>query len=406
MWQAERAYRDSIPLIMAMAKNAGMDEPDREEILQRVGVVLVEKASEYDPSRGTRRMWIAGIAHNILLDALRAARVERRRRGPERRWREIPSDDLTPEQTLRGRESLILLRESVREELRAAFDLDAEGHTSKEVGRILDIPARRAEWDIREARKDLDRALERMGESRESVTRIRAIPFFPLLFGERSPAPSTSFFARVLQALRLATWAPSFAAAALSGSVIGGMVAVAIAGSAGLDPARDVGSARSRGVPWEEAAAASGLRPPADTAASGSPADAAASGLRPPAEAAASGLRPPADAAASGLRPPAKAAASAAPLPAASGGVVGLAAAQGGKPRDPAEAPLRKVGRHKWMMPTAILSVSMDKRKYFPEDGSPQQSRRAIPRPSWNEPPGGRIESARRKTEPPEGPSR
>jgi len=359
MWQAERAYRDSIPLIAAMAKNAGMDEPDREDIIQRVGVVLVEKASEYDPSRGTRRMWIAGIAHNILLDALRAARVERRRRGPERRWREIPSDDLTPEQTLRGRESLTLLRESVREELRAAFDLDAEGHTSKEVGRILDIPARRAEWDIREARKDLDRALQHMGESRESVTRIRAIPFLPLLFGERSPAPSPSLFARVLQALRLAAWAPSFAAAALSGWVIGGMI----------------GSARSSGVPWGEAAATSGLRPPVE-------------------------------AATSGLRPPVATATAARPLPVVSGELGQMAAALGAKPRDPAEAPLRKVGRHKWMMPTAILSISMDKRKYFPEDGSLKQSRRALPRATWNGAPGGRIEGARRRSEPPEGPSR
>lgn len=182
MREAEAAYRESHPLILVMARNAGFNEIEQREIMQRVGMVLVEKVDEYDAAKGTRRMWAAGIARNILLDARRTARTERRRADRTGSLQRIPSPALTPEETLRARESLTLLREGVREEHRAVLELDAQGCTAPEIGEMLGMSNATVAWRLREARKDLDRTLVTMGEDRKEITRVRSAVFLALAF--------------------------------------------------------------------------------------------------------------------------------------------------------------------------------------------------------------------------------
>ena len=182
MREAEAAYREAHPLILLMAKNAGFNQIEQREIAQRVGLVLVEKADEYDPSRGTHRMWAAGIARNILLDARRTARAERRRTDRSGALKQIPSPTLTPEETLRARESLVLLREGVRPEHRAVLDLNAQGCTGAEIAEMLGLSQANVDWRRREARKDLDVTLLTMGEDRKEITRVREAFFFGAAF--------------------------------------------------------------------------------------------------------------------------------------------------------------------------------------------------------------------------------
>ncbi len=173
MRDAETAYREARPLLLVMARNAGFNEVEQREIAQKVGLVLVEKADEYDPEKGTPRMWAVGIARNILLDARRAARLERRRTDRMGSLKRIPSPDLTPEETLRARELLLLSREGVREEHRAVFDLDAQGCTTSEIAEKLGMSTPIVGWRLREARKDLDQTLVLLGEDRKEITRVR-----------------------------------------------------------------------------------------------------------------------------------------------------------------------------------------------------------------------------------------
>lgn len=276
MEQAELAYREALPLIEAMTRKAGMERTERDDVLQRVAVVLVEKAAHYDPSRGTRRMWAMGIARNILLDALRAAREERRRFEPDRRLSEIPSGDLTPEETLRARESLAILSEAVRVEHRRVFELDALAHTAREIGRILDVPKSTAEWRLLEVREDLDEALRAMGEDRKSVTRVRAILFpWPGLAGG---PPVLSMAAKIVRWIlgSLKRWAatPAFAAAGVIGLGIGAVAAVRDAGAQQGSPMAAGETAGVGRSPPDEAS----ITPPSPTVESGSsPDDGAAS---------------------------------------------------------------------------------------------------------------------------------
>jgi RNA polymerase sigma factor (sigma-70 family) len=182
MREAEAAYRESLPLLLVMARNAGFNENEQREIAQRVAMVLVEKVDEYDAAKGTRRMWAAGIARNIVLDARRTARTERRRADRSGSLQRIPSPTLTPEETLRARESLTLLREGVREEHRAVLELDAQGCTAPEIGKLLGMTNATVAWRLREARKDLDRTLVTMGEDRKEITRVRSAMFLPAVF--------------------------------------------------------------------------------------------------------------------------------------------------------------------------------------------------------------------------------
>lgn len=217
MGHALQAYLESAPLIDRMAKNAGLPRFEREDLLQRVAVVLAEKAADYDPARGTHRMWALGIARNILLDVLRTLRVEKARRASARSLDQVPSPDLTPEQALRARESIALLVGAVREEHRAVLELDALDYSAAEIGALLGISVPHAEWRLREARKDLDRALRTMGEDRRSATRVRAVPIPLAVFSNEAPAnaPFGAVVRLVATGVGAAVWPLVAAVAAL-----------------------------------------------------------------------------------------------------------------------------------------------------------------------------------------------
>lgn len=208
---AGEAYLESLPQIDAMARKAGLDAVNREEVIQRVAVILLEKADEFDPARGTRRSWALGIAHREVLRVLREARAERRRMDPDAAMEEVPSDALTPEQTLGARESIAIATRAVRRAHRTVFALDAEGHTATEIGQLLDMPRSTAEWRLKEAREDVNRALSKLGEDRESASRVRGVPaLVPAISADFAGDPTLSGLARrVARSLRLSvTTAP------------------------------------------------------------------------------------------------------------------------------------------------------------------------------------------------------
>lgn len=177
----EAAFRDVCPLVREMARKAGLSDVDEAEIVQKVGLVLVEKFEQHRRARGSWRRWAAGIARLFLLDARRVARTERARREPSIPVNRLPAASLSPEQALRAREALAIVGTAIREEHRPAFVLHALGCSDVEIGDLLDLPRTTVEWRLKEGRKDLDRALARMRETREEATRVRGV-LWPFAF--------------------------------------------------------------------------------------------------------------------------------------------------------------------------------------------------------------------------------
>jgi len=184
-------FRLLSPLVIEMARKAGLTGDDQREVVQRVGLLLAEKLDELDRGKGTLRSWGAGFARNIVLQMKRSLDVERRRREPNVSVNELPATTLTAEQTLRARQALWILHAAVREEDRAVFELDALGATAVEIGEQLGMPTAMVEWRLKEARKRLVRGLARMREDRAEATRVRGVlwPFAATMdFAHHAPA--------------------------------------------------------------------------------------------------------------------------------------------------------------------------------------------------------------------------
>ncbi|MFO0589825.1 MAG: sigma-70 family RNA polymerase sigma factor [Polyangiaceae bacterium] len=166
---AETAYREMYPMLLSMGRRAGFDEAAQKELVQRVGMSLVERMHEHDPSKGTLRMWAAGIARYAVLDMLRAERVEQIRFDPRVSVQELPSPDLTPEETFRARESLARLLAAVPPASREIVRLAALGCTAAEIAARLSLSRSRVEWRLREARHALVAAARVLGEDAHTL---------------------------------------------------------------------------------------------------------------------------------------------------------------------------------------------------------------------------------------------
>lgn len=170
---AETAYREMYTTLLAMGRRAGFDDATQREVAQRVGLTLVERMHEHDPSKGTLRMWVLGIARHALLDRLRAERVERHRFDPRVSVQDVPSPDLTPEETFRAREVLARLGDAVPPASREVVRLAALGCTAAEVAARLGVSRSHVEWRLGEARRALVAAAHALGEDAQRILHVR-----------------------------------------------------------------------------------------------------------------------------------------------------------------------------------------------------------------------------------------
>lgn len=171
--EAARLFQEAYPTILALGRHAGFDEPEQREIAQRVAMVLIEKAHEFDHSKGNARMWAVGIARYVVRDMLRTDQIERSRVERGRLLRGLPSPALTPEETRVARDLLEKVLKSIRPPYRSVIRLDAEGWTASEIAEKLGISRTRVEWCMREGRRDLDATLASLGEDTESISQVR-----------------------------------------------------------------------------------------------------------------------------------------------------------------------------------------------------------------------------------------
>lgn len=173
---ADRTFREVYRTVLAMGRSAGFAEPEQRELAQRVGMILVEKAHEIDPSKGNARMWTVGIARNVLREMIRAERLDRARVERGANLRDIPSSTLTPEETRSARELLERLLKRIRPVYRAVIQLDAEGWTASEMAEKLGLSRSNVEWRMREGRRALLAALASLHETSRTITTVRQTP--------------------------------------------------------------------------------------------------------------------------------------------------------------------------------------------------------------------------------------
>lgn len=178
-----KVFREALPSILKMARNRGFDDQGQQDIAQATGEILVERRGAYDPERGTPIQWAMGIAKRVISETARSKRTERRYIDdtPDTGLEDRPTLDLTPEERTRAQHALSLVRAALTEEQIEIFELTAEQRTAQEVADALGLTRSRVEQRIREARERLDALLKRLGEDKQSASRVRGTVLLPFV---------------------------------------------------------------------------------------------------------------------------------------------------------------------------------------------------------------------------------
>lgn len=156
------AFADLVPLMgPALHGYLARRCPQRaDDLLADVWLAAYASRGSFDPSRGTLRTWLFGIARHVLLGDLRRARLAARVVGlsdpPEDKWDAVDQrlDAAAVSATLR--QSLADLPESERELL---LLVAWEGLTPSEAAQVVGVPAGTARSRLHRARGAMRRAI-------------------------------------------------------------------------------------------------------------------------------------------------------------------------------------------------------------------------------------------------------
>ena len=146
------------PALHAWVRSRTVDPREAEEIVQETLILAWRKYDQYDPSRGSERAWLFGIARNV------AAGRHRRR---HRHLRAVPDDDLpdaTAERDLQRevetshvRDALWTLSDAHRQ---VVIETYYRGRTVRETAERLSIPEGTVKSRLYHAMRALRRELE------------------------------------------------------------------------------------------------------------------------------------------------------------------------------------------------------------------------------------------------------
>ena len=93
---AEILMQQYKPLLIYLISPILSDERDREDCLSEVIVKVLEKIGQYDPEKASFTTWLTAVTRNAALNKLR----QNRNRREEAMDEQMPSQTLTPEETL------------------------------------------------------------------------------------------------------------------------------------------------------------------------------------------------------------------------------------------------------------------------------------------------------------------
>jgi RNA polymerase sigma-70 factor (ECF subfamily) len=159
----ESMSRDHSAALMSWARNRFADPRDAEEVVADTLVRAWHRFDQFDPSRGTERAWLFGIARNAAVDHYRKSK---------RHLRSVPVAEPTDTDPLTDREIDRLVETShVRDALGALSDehssavIDAyfNGQTTTEIARDRHIPVGTVKSRLYYALKAMRSQLEERG---------------------------------------------------------------------------------------------------------------------------------------------------------------------------------------------------------------------------------------------------
>lgn len=158
-------YRRHGPSVYGLALRVIGDATMAEEVLQDVFVRLWRQPTRFDAGRGELRAFLLREARSRAIDRIRANEARRRREDTHGRDADQHTDDLEREvweliRSEKVKEALADLLPGERQAITMAY---FEGHTYREVARLLDEPEGTIKSRIRLGLRKLADALDRAG---------------------------------------------------------------------------------------------------------------------------------------------------------------------------------------------------------------------------------------------------
>jgi RNA polymerase sigma-70 factor, ECF subfamily len=151
------------PQVLGVTQRVLRDRALAEEVSQEVLVEAWRKADRFDPDKGSASGWITTLAHRRAVDRVRSEQASRDRdERVTRRDRSRDVDLVADEVAVRldhwqVRQALATLTDRQREAIELAY---FQGHTYRDVARVLEIPEGTAKSRLRDGLLRLREALE------------------------------------------------------------------------------------------------------------------------------------------------------------------------------------------------------------------------------------------------------
>jgi len=162
----EVLYRRIIGRVIGQAQRVIRDPSLAEEVAQEVLAEVWRKAATFDPDRGSAQGWIATMTRRRAVDRVRSEQAGRDRDVRVAARAVLPAVDVVSEEVETRlahdevRRALDALSALQREAVRLAY---FEGHTYRDVARVLGIPEGTAKSRLRDALVRLRGALDGQG---------------------------------------------------------------------------------------------------------------------------------------------------------------------------------------------------------------------------------------------------
>lgn len=156
-------YDRLVSSVFAVCRRVLRDPAMAEEVSQEVLVEVWKKAARFDPDRGSAAAWVTTLAHRRAVDRVRSEQASRDRDERVSQRDHRPAfDSVADEVEVRlehwqVRQALADLTDRQREAIELAY---YQGHTYRDVAKVLGIPEGTAKSRLRDGLARLRTALE------------------------------------------------------------------------------------------------------------------------------------------------------------------------------------------------------------------------------------------------------